>query len=162
MMVSVSNPPSRRRLAAALALLPLVLLSACGGNRPSFFGGDIKVAAAVDAGANQNNPIAVEVVVVYDKALLQELLKLPAAKWFAQREQYKKDHPDDEDFVSWYWEWVPGQEVKTQEISFGTGARAGLVFADYLTGQENRVRFDPHQDVRIHLQEEGFTVEPMP
>ena len=153
---------SRRSFRAALALLALAVFAGCGGNRPSFFGGDIKVAATIDAGANQNNPIAVEVVVVYDKALLQELLKLPASKWFAQRAQYKKDHPDDGDFVSWYWEWVPGQEIPPREISFGTGARGGLVFADYLTGQENRVRFDPHQDVRIHLEEEGFTVEPMP
>jgi len=145
-----------------VAALALLALSACGGNRPSFFGGDIKVAATVDPGANQNNPIAVELVVVYDKDLLQELLKLNAHQWFQKREQYKKDHPDDEDFISWYWEWVPGQEVLPREISFGTGARGALVFADYVTGQDNRARFDPHQDVRIHLQEEGFTVEPMP
>jgi type VI secretion system protein len=149
-------------LAAFVAALALLALSACGGNRPSFFGGDIKVAAMVDPGANQNNPIAVELVVVYDKDLLQELLKLNARQWFQKREQVKKDHPDDEDFISWYWEWVPGQEVLPKEISFGTGARGALVFADYVTGQDNRVRFDPHQDVRIHLQEEGFTVEPMP
>jgi type VI secretion system protein len=149
-------------LAAFVAALALLALSACGGNRPSFFGGDIKVAATVDPGANQNNPIAVELVVVYDKDLLQELLKLNARQWFQKREQYKKDHPDDEDFISWYWEWVPGQEVLSKDISFGTGARGALVFADYVTGQDNRARFDPHQDVRIHLQEEGFTVEPMP
>jgi type VI secretion system protein len=149
-------------LAAFAAALALLALSACGGNRPSLFGGDIKVAATVDPGANQNNPIAVELVVVYDKDLLQELLKLNARQWFQKREQYKKDHPDDGDFISWYWEWVPGQEVLPKEISFGTGARGALVFADYVTGQDNRARFDPHQDVRIHLQEEGFTVEPMP
>ena len=153
------RPRGSLTLWACLALN--LLLLGCGGNRPSFFGGDIKVAAQVDPGANQNNPVAVELVVVYDRALLEKLLTLKARDWFKQREQFKKDHPDDKDFVSWYWEWVPGEAVEPLEVSFGTGARAGIVFADYLTAQDNRARFDPHVDVRIHLQEEGFTVEAM-
>jgi type VI secretion system protein len=139
-----------------------LLLAACGGNRPSFFGSDITLQAEIDPGANQNNPVKVELVIVYDKKLLEEFLKLSAHDWFKKREQYKKDHPEDKDFISWYWEWVPGEEIEPQPISIGTGARAGLVFADYMTNQDHRARFDQTGDVRLHLKEEDFTVEQKP
>jgi type VI secretion system protein len=134
-------------------------LAACSGNRPSWFGGSTKVAAAVDPGINQNNPVRVEVVIVYDASLLEKLKSTSAADWFQRREQIRRDYPDDQGFVSRYWEWVPGQTVDPEEISFGTGARGGLVFADYLNNQDNRVFFDPHESIKIHLADSTFTVE---
>lgn len=149
------------RLFAAL-FFGLALLAACGGNRRSLFGGDITVATRIDPRANQDNPIAVELVVVYNKKLLEQLLALPAREWFKRREQIRRDYPDNEGFVSWKWEWVPGQEVPARELSFGVGARGGIVYADYLSEGDHRARIDPHQSFAIVLGEKEFTTELLP
>ena len=145
-----------RALAACLVLLSLL---GCSANNASWFGGSTTVVATVDPGINQNLPIAVEVVIVYDATLLGKLAATSAGDWFERREQFRRDYP--EGFVSQYWEWVPGQTVDSQEISFSTGARGGLVYADYQNNQDNRIRFDPHQDIKIHLSENTFTVDPV-
>lgn len=144
-----------------VALLTLVLLCAlgCGANRRSFFGGDVAVRVEADPEINQNSPVAVEMIVVYDKDLLEALLAKTAREWFQSRAQVFKDHPGDKDFVSVTWEVVPGQSLPAQEVSFGTGARGGIVFADYFSEGAHRARFDPHQDLRIHLQDKDFSLE---
>lgn len=151
----------KSRLSVAL-FFGLALLAACGGNRRSLFGGDITVATKIDPRANQDNPIAVELVIVYDKKLLEQLLALPAREWFKRREQIRRDYPDDEGFVSWKWEWVPGQEVPPQELSFGVGVRGGIVYADYLTEGDHRARIDPHQSFTLILGEKELATEPLP
>ena len=145
-----------RALAACLVLLSLL---GCSANRASWFGGSTTVTVAIDPGINQNLPIAVEVVVVYDATLLDKLATTSAGVWFQRREQFQRDYP--EGFVGQYREWVPGQTVGSEEISFSTGARGGLVYANYQNNQDNRFRFDPHQDIKIHLSESTFTVEPV-
>jgi type VI secretion system protein len=150
-----------RRPRAVCAGLALLALLGCSGNRPSFFGGSLTVTATVDPGINQNHPVAVEALVIYDSGLLNTLLATSAADWFQKRVQYRRDYPEESGYVSLYREWVPGQAVEPEEISFGTGARGGLVFVNYANNQSNRVRFDPHQSIRIHLEENGFTVQPV-
>lgn len=155
------SPASRLiRLAGRSCALFLVLAAlGCGGNRKSFFGGDASVRLDADSGINQDSPVAVEMIVVYDKDLLEALLAKTARQWFETREQVLKDHPGDKDFVSMSWEVVPGQSLPPKELSFGTGARGGIVFADYFSDGAHRWRFDPHKDLRIHLQDKEFSVE---
>lgn len=145
-----------RRLAVALLLLSAL---GCGANKPSFFGGDVKVQVHADSEINQNSPVAVEMVVVYDEDLLKALLAKGARDWFRDREQIRKDHPGDKDFLSMSWEVVPGQSLPVQEMSFGSGARGGIVFADYFSEGAHRVRFEPHLDLTIHLQDRDFSLE---
>jgi len=140
----------------------MLLALGCGANRKSFFGGDVTVQVDADPEINQNSPVAVEMLVIYDKALLEALLAKTAREWFQSREQVFKDHPGDKAFVATSWEVVPGQSLPAQEVSFGTGARGGIVFADYFSEGAHRARFDPHQSVRIHLQDKDFSLEPMP
>jgi type VI secretion system protein len=147
----------------ALLCAPLLLaLAACGSSSLSLFGGDVVAQVVVDAGINQDSPVPVELVVVYDKKLLDQLLTLTARDWFTKKDQIKRDFPGDEAFVSIAWELVPGQVMPAQELSFGVGARAGIVYADYFSLGDHRARIDPHQNVVIHLRDSDFSVEQAP
>jgi type VI secretion system protein len=108
--------------------------------------------------ANQNSPLAVDLLVVSNEQALADALKLTAHDWFEKRAEFQRDHPKS--YVSWSWEWVPGQDVPPQKLSFGVGARAGILFADYLSPGSHRVRFDPHQNVRLRLAATDFSLEP--
>src|SRR5262249_34491288 len=109
-------------------------------------------------GANQNSPVPVELLVISNEQALEDALKLSAHDWFVKREEWKRDHPKG--FVSWSWEWVPGQEGAPQRRSLDTGARAALLCADCLREGSHRLRFDPHQGLRLLLGDKEFTVEP--
>src|SRR3954464_5874052 len=101
----------------------------CGTSRRSLFGGDVAVRVEADPGINQDSPVPVELVIVYDKDLLAQLAGMTARDWFQKREQTRKDHPGDDELVSMSWEVVPGQSLPEASLSFGSGARGGLVFA---------------------------------
>lgn len=144
--------------AARLLAAPLLsILAACSS---SFFGGEMKVQIQVDAHLNQDSPVPVELLVVYDDKLLEYLLGLDAQKWFSERDQVRRDHPGEKYFVSSYWELVPGQSPPEKKLSFDAGARGAVVFANYLSEGKHRVRLlDPHKRVLIHLQDSDFSVE---
>ena len=150
--------PLRRVGIVLLGLLAVLSLS-CSANPRSFFGGDLKLQVDVAPEANQNSAVAVELLVVSNEEVLGDVMKLSAHDWFLKREEFKRDHPKG--YLSWSWEWVPGQGVPPQKLSFGTGARAGLLFADYLSAGNHRLRFDPHQGLRLRLGEKEFTAEPL-
>lgn len=151
----------RRWSAARLLAVPILsVVLACSANPRSFFGGEITAQLQVDDHVNQNSPVPVELLVVYDDKLLEYLLGIDAQKWFSERAQMLRDHPDEKAFVSSYWELVPGQTPLIKKVSFGTGARGAVVFANYFSEGKHRVRLDPHKDVVIHLRDTDFCVEP--
>jgi len=143
--------------AGSLCLLLAVVLGSCSANPRSFFGGDLKLQVESAPDANQNSPVAVELLVISNEQVLAEAMKLSAQKWFEGRDEFRRDHPDG--YVSWSWEWVPGQEVAAQKLAFGVGARAGLLFSDYSSPGNHRQRFDPHQSILLRLAETDFAVE---
>ena len=142
------------------ALLLFLALSGCGTTR-SFFGGDLELEVLTDPGINQDTPVQVEVLVIYSDQLLQQVLALPAQSWFDKRETILRNYPGDEFYVSRYWELVPGQPKFTESISFSTGARATVVFANYASIGDHRVSENPHQDLYIHLQDSDVSVSPL-
>ena len=151
-----------RVLCQGICLSLLLGALGCGTGSRSLFGGDVAVRLDADPKINQDSPVPVELVVVYDKDLLTKLAGMTAREWFQNREQTRKDHPGDEDFVAMGWEIVPGQSMPPQTFSFASGARGGLVFADYFSDGAHRARVDPHQNLRIHLQADDVAVEQTP
>ena len=137
------------------------ILISCGiGVRTKAALGDkLNVKVDISENANTNNPIALDIVLVYDEDLLKQLIKLPSGEWFKKREQIARDHIRGDGLDYWAWEFVPGQNVETQILPLKPKARGGIVFANYFTPGEHRFLIDPFKDFIIHLNEKIFTVE---
>ena len=142
-----------------LFLIPLCLVLSCGAATAtrSMFGGSLPFQVTVAPDANENSAIAVDLVVLYDAKLVEQLLKLKASDWFKQKNQFVRDHPNQ--VAVHGWEWVPSQAVKPQTISYGSGARKVVLFADYVSEGDHRATVDPQQSFRLLLQKIDFDVQ---
>ena len=142
--------------AAAVAIV--VLLSSCSMGRKvrSAFGGQLPIDVTIAETANDNSPIAVDLLLIYDDKLVDKLVEMPASEWFSKRQQFIADHPK---VVLQSWEWVPGQDIESFKVRYGSGARNVVLFADYRTeGPHRRVIGSP-KPFRIVLGERDLTVE---
>lgn len=106
--------------------------------------------------ANQNHPIALDLLVVYDDEVLEAVTAMTGKDWFARREQVRRDHRGMLDV--WSWEWVPGQVVPLQAVPLSARSGKGFIFADYLGAGDHRYKIDPHQDITIRLLEKEVVV----
>jgi type VI secretion system protein len=149
------------RSAVRPLILAMVLLATASCGLPnrvrSMFGGQLPIQVTISPDANEDSPLAVELIVAYDQKIVDELLKMKARQWFSGREQFLRDHPEALD--SWMWEWTPGQSVAPLELSYGIGAKRVVLFADYLASGEHRATVDPQQPFKLVLGESDLTVE---
>lgn len=127
------------RLAASITLA--ALLSGCamfgrpGPVRPAWQ--SLAFAAASDA--NADSALAVDVVLVKDKALLDTLSAMSAARYFAARADLVRTYPDALRVLG--VEIAPGQMIRVERKHFADErARAALVFANYAAPGEHRLR----------------------
>jgi len=116
----------------------------------------MKVNIASDA--NNNNPVAFDLVLVTDKMLLEELGEISASEWFENRNQYRLDYPDETGLSAGSWEWVPGQVVAIKPITVKRDIVGGVIFANYFTPGEHRAVIDPRKSFTVTLGAKGFTV----
>lgn len=118
---------------------------------------DVKV--HVSPRANNNNPVAVDLVLVKDKKLLQELMKMSASEWFEKRHQVELDNPKETGLAAGRWEWVPGQQVKLDMVPVKLEVSGGVVFANYFSAGTHRAPIDPRKGVLITLGDENICVQ---
>jgi len=118
---------------------------------------DLKV--HVSPAANNNHPVAVDLVLVSDKKLLQELMKMSANEWFEKRHQVALDYPKETSLSVGRWEWVPGQQVKLDQVIVKYGVVGGVVFANYFNAGTHRAPIDPRKGILITLGEEDLCVQ---
>ncbi len=147
-----------RRLSALLALSLIAVSCGLATRTRTMFGGTLPLHVTVGPEANQRSAVAVAVVVVYQRPVLDKLVALSARDWFQHHQQLQRDYPGS--FHAWSWEWVPGQAVADQDLRYETGAKAGVVFADYLTPGAHRAVIDPHKPLRLTLGRTDFAVAP--
>ena len=109
-------------------------------------------------GANLNTPVALDVVLLRDDATLAMVSALSAAKWFSSRSDLAKTFPEGLGYRS--MEIAPGQTLKLPASAFGASRLVGvIIFADYLTPGEHRVRVDQMQgDILVQLGARSFSV----
>lgn len=112
--------------------------------------------------ANLNSPVALDLVFVRDFATLEKLSALPAARWFATRQELQKTFP--ENFTVRSWELVPRQVLQLTEEELGSPRVAGvLIFADYLSPGEHRAQLpNVRGGFMVDLGATGFTAVTRP
>lgn len=154
--------PYRRAFArvAAVALAAL-LVSSCGIFRrvDRLFGGDIKMTVTVSPQLNNNSPVPVEILVFYDQGLMEQVMAMTAQEWFAARSQFILDNGSKQPgFDTNHWEWVPNQTIEPFKLSYGIGARGGVVFVGYASAGAHRQAIDPQLNISLSLGATDFTV----
>lgn len=147
----------RRRLPGVPAVLLLFAgiaagLAACG-DRPSLKWNAVTL--EVSPKANDDSPVAVDLVMLSEPTLADEFLKLSANDWFQQKEQLQRDHPKG--IVVHDWELVPGQVLK-EKLSEDSYFWAGFVFARYETPGAHRARLAKPGEVTVKLGDDDVTV----
>jgi type VI secretion system protein len=144
-----------RRAAPLLAALSLAaMLAGCGMFGPSketAKWSQVTLSATDDV--NNNTPVAVDIVLVSDPALLARIAELPASKWFAGREDFVRTYPKDVRYRS--WEMVPGFQIDVRGDDAFAGPRVSgaFVFANYQDPGAHRVRiekFSGHMVVQLN------------
>lgn len=138
------------RTVELLVLLSLTLGACSGLNEVTF---DVRL----DHNLNQDYPLRVDFVVVYDEELYAELKTLSAADWFDQRNRRAKDNaPKNLEINS--WEWVPptcdgcgGPAPRT--VDYRLGAQGGIVFAGYSSPGVHRIVIEPLANFTLELGE---------
>ena len=118
---------------------------------------DVKV--HVSPAANNNNPVAVDLVLVSDKKLLQELMKMSASEWFEKRHQVALDYPKETGLSAGRWEWVPGQQVKLDRVTVKFEVAGGVIFANYFNAGTHRAPINPRKGILITLGDEDLCVQ---
>ncbi len=142
-----------------LLLLLLIGLAGCCS-------GTLNMKVNIAEKANQNSPIAVDLLVVYDEDVFQELIGLTAKEWFAKRAQILKDlsSNDPPALELRQWEWIPAQQVSPQMIPLRklilSQSPGALIFADYQSPGDHRAFTQACASVTVDFQEEDFAVRP--
>ena len=136
---------------ALLGMLPL--LAACAASPELEIS---SVALSVEAGANNDTPIRVDLALVADQKLLAELLKVSAADWFKRKSQYQRDYPDQ--LSVFEWEIVPNRKYSI-DLPERPAAWAGLVFAGYASPGEHRL-ITRESTLKLRFSESDFV--PLP
>lgn len=149
--------PSWLRGGAAAALFIVVLaltLAACGtDSRIKTQTLDLEVAA----NANADSALAVDLVLVYDTALIAFFSELTAANWFKSRDQLTLANPTGIGVQS--FEVIPGQKGPRYKVAGrGSDALGAFVFAGYGTPGPHRARIDGMPAVLLRLGEKDFAV----
>ena len=140
-------------------------LTSCGGNKLS-----TKVPGAqghasqkfsmqvnVADGANQNFPIAMDLVTITDKKVIADVGKLTSKDWFERRTQIIRDTQGKVSVAS--WEWVPGQHAGPIAVAVAPKTRVAYIFANYLNNGGHRALVDVKTPVVINLGPEDFSLQ---
>jgi type VI secretion system protein len=141
------------RCGAALLLAVLIAGGCSALRRP------LLLRVHVAPRANQDRPLAVDLVATSDKRLGELLAKTPAAEWFTKRAQFERDYPRQGALEVQSWEWVPGQVVYELEIPLRSSAKAIFLFARYANGGDHRARLEPMSVTTVTLGEQEMAVQ---
>ena len=141
----------------AAAAATLTLSCAPAGTR-------LQLHVTVAPDVNDDRPIPVDVVFVWDKGTVAKFDALTAKDWFDKKAAFRRDDPNERAFTVRDWEWVPGQEVADIDLNIHAASRKWLravyVFANYRTEGSHRARLASGA-VMLALLRSDLHVEPV-
>ena len=116
----------------------------------------VEVSAAENA--NNNSPVELNIVLIFDKKLLEKLAAVKANDWFRNRTQFELDAPDQMSVID--LEVVPGQSTTVAlDGDLRLKSEGGVIFVDYPSPGDHRIRMDKLDSIRIKLLKERFELQ---
>lgn len=100
--------------------------------------------------ANDNAPVAVDIVAIRDAALIPKIQSISAEQWFQAKAQIVRDAPDA--LGIWSLELVPGSHFVAENNPLqGQAAEAIVLFARYRSEGDHRLRLDNVSSLHLRL-----------
>lgn len=150
----------------SLTLASLCALNGCGVSKgiakratrvAKLSNGKLSLEVTISRNANQNSPVAVDVLLIKDKEFLKTAQGLAASDWFAKKTQLRRQFPKGVEVEG--WEWVPNQTVPTVSVDVPVDTRAVMMFANYSSAGPHSASLPLHGSVIVSLDDEDFAVE---
>lgn len=136
-----------------LLLAAMAGLAGCANNLPLR-----TVAFQVAPGANNDTPIASDLVLILNKAREPQILALTATQWFVQRDQMLRDYPKD--LAVMHFELVPGQTLPARPIVPQDGVTAAVLFSDYQAPGDHRIALADQENAQVYLGATDADIKP--
>ncbi|HZU33122.1 MAG TPA: hypothetical protein VFB79_18545 [Candidatus Angelobacter sp.] len=119
--------------------------------------GQLSLQVALSSSANQNSPVAVDVLLIRDKSFLKTAQALSANDWFAKKVQLQRQFPKGMEIKS--WEWVPGQSVALINFDVPVDTQAAMMFANYASAGAHSAPLPTSGKVSVFLDDDDFTID---
>ena len=151
--------------ALCLSLTWLGVLAGCGVSKgvvkraaraAKVSNGKLSLQVTISPNANQNSPVAVDVLLINDKAFLKAVQGLSASDWFTKKAQLQLQYPKSAEISS--WEWVPDQKVQPLSIDVPVNAQAAMMFANYASAGPHSAVLPIKGKVNVLLEDDDFTI----
>lgn len=153
-------------LALCLTLTVLDALVGCGVSKglvrkttraAHVSSGKLSLEVAISSTANQNSPVAVDVLLIKDKTFLKTAQGLTASDWFSKKTQLQRQFPKAMEIES--WEWVPGQTIAPVSFVVPVDAQAAIMFANYACPGPHSANLPTKGKAAVFLDDDDFRVE---
>jgi type VI secretion system protein len=152
----------RRVLALCFALTLLGGMVSCGlaskaKKATGLVNGKLSLQVGISDRANQNSPVALDLLLIKDKTLLKTAQGMSASDWFTKKTQLQRQYSKTLEVKS--WEWVPGQRISPIDFTVPSGVGGIVVFANYASAGAHNAPLPTRGKVSIFLDDEDFVVE---
>lgn len=146
-----------RIITRTILLFLITIISGCSLWQSRMDISSVVIDVAPDA--NDNAPVAVDMVAINDPALIPSIQSLSASQWFNAKSQIVRDAPDA--LHIWSLELVPGSHFVTEDNPLkGKPAEAILLFARYRSDGDHRLRLDKTTSLHLLLMTDDIALAP--
>ena len=115
---------------------------------------------AIDRDANQNSPVALDVVLIKDKNFWKGAQAMSAKDWFGQKGDLQRRFRSKMEVYS--WEWVPGQAIPPMTVKTPRRFSGAMVFANYPSPGTHSAPIPLGGNVIISLRKDDFVMVTKP